>query len=90
MRPGFFLAGATGQSSTLFNAGAGGSFLHSAPHAAARLRFEGVGTRAGPRLSGGYGEADQTIPRICDGEWSGIRKIDLRVADLLSVSYWTL
>ena len=32
-----------------FNADASGSFLHNAPHAGARLRFEGVGTRAGPR-----------------------------------------
>lgn len=78
------------QSSTLFNAGVGGTFLHGAPHAAVRLRFEGVGTRVGPRLSGGDGEANLTMPRLFEGRWSGIRKIDLRVADLLSVSYWTL
>ena len=61
-----------------FNADAGGSFLHNAPHAGARLRFEGVGTRAGPRSSGGYGEADQTIPRNCDVEWSAFCRTDLR------------
>jgi hypothetical protein len=44
--------------------------LHGAPHAGARLRFEGVGTRAGPRPSGGYGGANLTIPRLYDGRWS--------------------
>jgi hypothetical protein len=35
------------------------------------LRFEGVGTRAGPRPSGRHGKTDLTIPRLYDAQWSG-------------------